>query len=109
MTDEPIDAKSRDGITIGLIDAMIAMANTLNERLKNEQRRHNRLRANPKTEEDEWAWHSEPVREALSDLAGNKAIHQLLYPRDERVMRILHEAAALHQSREKIELGPEDE
>ncbi len=94
---DPIDAKSRDGITIGMVDAILSLANALTERLAAEQRRHNRRRAHPKTEDDEWSWHSEPVREALSDLAGNKALKSLMYPRDERVMRILHEAAALRQ------------
>ena len=88
-----IEAHSRDGITIGLVDAIITLANTLNERLAAEAKR---LKSDPS---DDHAWHSEPVRKALLDLAGNKALKRLLFPRDEKVMKILRDAAALHEAR----------
>lgn len=86
---KPIDAKSRDGITIGLIDAMLAIVHTLNERLAAEVKR---LGKDP---DDDHAWHSVPVQDALLDLAGNKALRKLLWPRDEKAMDIIHRSAEL--------------
>lgn len=86
----PIECSSHDGITIGLIDAMITLANTLNERLEREARRMKR-RNNP----IEWEWFSDDVQAALTDLAGNKAVQNLLHPYDENAMRIIREGARL--------------
>ena len=83
-----IDAASRDGVTIGLIDAMIAIAIALNLRLKSETRRLKRS-------DDEWAWHSKAVQDALSDLAHNVAVRNLLFPRDDEAMDIIQRAAAV--------------
>lgn len=91
-TTEPIDAGSRDGITIGLIDAMITLAHTLNDRLQREGRRMKRR--------EDWEWFSEPVQLALAELAGNKAILQLIRPDDETAMEIIRLAAALIETSE---------
>lgn len=88
-----IDAAARDGITIGMIDAIISIANALDERLRAEAKR---LRKDP---DDDHAWHSEAVRNAMADLAANKALRHIMWPRDERTMRILRAAADLHQAR----------
>jgi hypothetical protein len=85
---DEIDAASRDGITIGLVDSIITLANVLSLRLKAEARR---LKRDP----DEWAWHSQSVQDALCDLAGNETVRQLLFPRDDRAMDIISRAAAL--------------
>ena len=87
---KPLDAKSPDGITIGLIDAMLTLAHTLNERLASELIERNRDPA-----EDDHAYYSMPVQRALRDLAGNPAIRRLLWPRDDATMKILHDAAKL--------------
>ncbi len=92
-----IDAKSRDGITIGLIDAIITLAHTLNERLALEGKR---LENDPN---DDHAWHSMAVQHALLDLAGNKALRQLLWPRDEKAMEIIHAAAELERKKHLTE------
>jgi hypothetical protein len=85
---DQIDATSRDGITIGLVDSIITLAIILSQRLKAEARR---LKRDP----DEWAWHSQPVQDALTDLAGNKVVRQLLFPRDIPAIEIITRAAAL--------------
>lgn len=72
-----IGVKSRDGITIGMIDAIITLSVALEQRLKQERRRFKRS-------SDEWAYHSQPVQDALHDLAGNKTVRNLLWPRDEK-------------------------
>jgi hypothetical protein len=82
-----IDVATRDGITIGLIDGMITIANALNERLMREGRRMKRR--------SDWKWFSDDVQAALADLAHNKAILQLIRPDDETAMDILHRAAEL--------------
>lgn len=89
-----IEAKSRDGITIGLIDAILTLTHTLNERLAKEVKR---LGKDP---DDDHAWHSKEVQDALLDLAGNKALRQLLWPRDEAAMKIIHDSADLLRKRQ---------
>lgn len=81
------DAASRDGITIGLIDAMITLAHTLNDRLAREGKRMKRR--------SDWEWHSEAVQSALSDLGYNSAILRLIRPGDEESMDLIRRAAAL--------------
>jgi len=83
---QTIECTSTDGITIGLIDAIITLAVVLNERLEKQAKR---MKRSP----DEYEWFSEDVRNALCDLAGNPAVKRLLFPRDEKAMAIIHEAA----------------
>lgn len=87
MTDnETIECNSRDGVTIGMIDAIITMAIVLDQRLKHETKRLKRSKV-------EWAWHSQPVQDALHDLASNKVVRGLLFPRDDEAMKIINDAA----------------
>lgn len=86
MSETTIEAASRDGITIGLIDSIITIATVLRERLNAESRRLKRS-------SDEHAWHSQPVQDALHDLAANPTVRGLLWPRDDNAMEIIHRAA----------------
>lgn len=87
MSSKPIEGTSRDGIIIGLVDAIITIAVVLNERLNSEAKRMRKSSV-------EWEWFSEDVQNALGDLGDNKALRELLFPRDERAMRIIRDAAA---------------
>ena len=78
------EAASRDGITIGMIDAIITLANALHERLMADSKRFKR---------SEDRWFSEDIQDALSDLRHNMTINSLLYPRDESSMALINEAA----------------
>jgi hypothetical protein len=83
----PIDSKSWDGITIGLIDAVQSILAVLNERIAREAKR---LKRRP---DDEWAWFSPDVQEALTDLRHCEAAQTLLYHGDAEAMDIIRRAA----------------
>lgn len=78
-----VECKSRDGITIGLADAIMTLANVLLQRVLSENRRLKRDKS------DEFAWHSQPVQDALHDLQMNKALRALIYPYDEESSKII--------------------
>jgi hypothetical protein len=90
------ECSSHDGVTVGMIDAIITLANALHERIKVDLRRFNRN----KNHEKEPTYFSEAVQEAFSDLRHNKAVTSLLHPRDEVAMNIIHKAAASLKSRD---------
>lgn len=92
-TTMPIECRSRDGITIGLIDSLITIAVVLDHRLKSERRRFRRSA-------DEWAYHSQAVQDALHDLADNPTVRGLLWPHDDKAMAIIHSAAQLLGAKE---------
>lgn len=85
------ECKSWDGITIGLIDAIITIANVLNPRLQAEARKMKKL--GEKDTDLEWLWFSQEVQDAMSDLLLNESVQQLLYPRDEKMMDIIYKSA----------------
>jgi hypothetical protein len=89
--DKPIECTSPDGITIGLVDSLITISIVLDRRLRTELARLNKQRP----DEDGHAYHSQAVQDAMADLAGNQAVRRLLWPRDDAVMAVLHEAANL--------------
>jgi hypothetical protein len=82
------ECASPDGITIGLVDALITVARILHNRLQSEATKL-------KESDEEFAWFSPEVLEALADLRSNEAIRALMYPRDEVAMKLIHEAAEL--------------
>lgn len=95
---EVIDSKSRDGITIGMVDAILTMATVLTQRLKSEYRRLDRVRSDPRRD-DPWAYHSQAVQDALHDLESNETVRSLLWPRDDEAMAFIHESVKLLKDR----------
>lgn len=85
----PVD-NSEDGITIGLVDAIITVAATLSERLEAEVTRRRDIYGG---DADDRAYLSRDVQEALEDLAGNKTVRDLLWPRDDKCMDLIINAA----------------
>ena len=80
------ECNSKDGITIGLIDSIITQVNILAKRLKSEENRF-------KKSKNEFEYHSDEVLGALQDLKMNKSLKNLMYPYDEKAMRIIEAAA----------------
>jgi hypothetical protein len=91
-----IECTSRDGITIGLVDAMLSLARALNERLAAEAKRMKRSKI-------EWEWFSDEVQSALADLRHSQDMLNLFQPNDEVAMELIRRAAALI---EKAEVSP---
>lgn len=91
MSKRVIECKSWDGVTIGLIDSMLAISRVLVERLHAEQARLKAIQDGP--------WFSEDVQEALADLRHDDCIGELIYPGNTEAMRLIHEAAALIKTR----------
>jgi hypothetical protein len=91
MTIRVIESESWNGITIGLIDAILSVAKMLNERIAAETKRL-------KLTDEEWL--SEEVQEALADLRHSADIKMLIAPENEKAMAIIREAAALIKTRE---------
>ncbi len=69
-----IECTSRDGVTIGLVDALISIANVLTERLEAEAKRMKRSSVE----------FSQEVQDALTDLRHHAALTGLIYHHDER-------------------------
>jgi hypothetical protein len=80
-----IECKSRDGITIGLIDALITTAAVLHQRLLQDHRRGRK--------------NSQPVIDALDDLRLNKNFRELVFPGGDEAMRIIDRAAEAIRAR----------
>ena len=89
-----IEHNSRDGITIGMIDAIISLATALNERLEKERERLDMSGR-------DFAWHTVPVQNALLDLKGNVEVQRLLFPRDEKAYEVLRGFAQLEMERKQ--------
>lgn len=82
-----IECKSADGITIGIIDAIITMSDLLIQRLKSEEQRHRR------NKNDDHAWHSKAVEDALCDLRFNSSLRGFIFQADDDAMKLIRKAA----------------
>ena len=92
--EQQLEFKSRDGQTIGMIDAILTLAVALTDRLKNENKRFNRLRNLARTTDEEFAYHSADVLAALQDLRLNEVVRNLIYPENAAAMEIIRAATA---------------
>jgi len=86
-----LECKSWDGVTIGLIDALLSISRALTERVEAETERL-------KKTDDQWL--SNEVQEALSDLRHDDVLKALIYPQDIEAARIIREAAVLIKTRD---------
>ena len=82
------ECKSHDGVTVGLIDSLMTIAQVLTLRLEEDKKRFDKS-------EEEFAWFSPEIQKALADLSANQDIRNLMYPRDEESCKIIHDAADL--------------
>ena len=84
-----------DDHTLQMIDALLTHGRMLRDRLQAEYRRLRRL------PDDRWECLSESVQEALADLRHADIFTDILYPRDNAAMALIHEAAELIRTAKK--------
>lgn len=85
-----IECKSEIGVTIGLIDGIIALAQVLAPRLDIEDMRYGEIG-------DEY----QPVRDSLTDLCCCVPLKDMLAVWDGKAMALIHTAATLLETRDK--------